>query len=199
MITLDIQGFQELQDQLMKELSALKSDKVVTVGIHEEAGNIESGDLTMASLGAIHEFGAEIKHPGGTSYGYASKAAADRDEVRFLKRGAGYMELGVTQAHTIDIPARPWLEPGVASATPEVLLTIQDGMEAGQSMDQILEAVGVVAAGKVKVYMTELKTPPNAASTIRKKGSSNPLIDSGAMRQSVTHQVSSDRVTEGLE
>lgn len=199
MITLDIQGFQELQDELAKELSALRSDRVVTVGIHEEAGNVESGDLTMASLGAINEFGADIKHPGGTSYGYASKAAADRDEVRFLRTGSGYMELGVTKPHNITIPARPWLEPGVASATQEVLLTIQDGMEAGQSMDQILEAVGVVAVGAVKVYMTELKTPPNAASTIRQKGSSNPLIDTGAMRQSVTHQVSIGPASEGLE
>lgn len=199
MIDLTIHGLQELQDELAKELNALKSDKVVTIGIHEEAGNVESGDITMAGLGATHEFGAEIKHPGGTSYGYASKAAANRDEVRFLKTGAGYMQLGVTQAHTIDIPARPWLEPGVASATPEVLLTIQDGMEAGQSMDQILETVGVVAAAKVKVYMTDLKTPPNAASTIRKKGSSNPLIDSGAMRQSVTHKVAVGPVSEGLE
>lgn len=199
MINLELIGFQELQDELSKELAALRSDKVVTVGIHEEAGDVESGDLTMASLGAINEFGADIKHPGGTSYGYASKAAADRDEVRFLKTGSGYMQLGVTQAHTIDIPARPWLEPGVASATPEVLLTIQDGMEAGQSMDQILEAVGVVAAAAVKVYMTELKTPPNAASTIRKKGSSNPLIDQGHMRAAVTHKVAIGPVTEGLE
>lgn len=199
MIELDIKGFQELQDELAKELNALKSDKLVTIGIHEEAGNVESGDITMAGLGATHEFGADIKHPGGTSYGYASKAAADRDEVRFLKKGSGYMELGTTQAHTINIPARPWLEPGVASATPEVLATIQDGMDEGKSMDQILEAVGVVAVGAVKVYMTELKTPPNAASTIRKKGSNNPLIDSGAMRQSVTHQVSIGPASEGLE
>ncbi|WP_212806132.1 hypothetical protein [Pseudomonas sp. Eqa60] len=199
MITLDIQGFQELQDELAKELSALRSDRVVTVGIHEEAGNVESGDLTMASLGAINEFGADIKHPGGTSYGYASKAAADRDEVRFLRSGSGYMELGVTKPHNITIPARPWLEPGVASATQEVLLTIQEGIEAGQSMDQILEAVGVVAEAAVKVYMTELRTPPNAASTIRQKGSSNPLIDTGAMRQSVTHKVSIGPASEGLE
>lgn len=199
MLMLSVEGFQELQDELVKELSALKSRKVVTIGIHEEAGDVESGDLTMASLGAINEFGADIKHPGGTSYGYATKAAADRDEVRFLKDGAGYMVLGVTQPHDINIPARPWLEPGVASATPEVLVTIQGGMDEGKTMDQILETVGVVAEGAVKVYMTELKTPPNAASTIRKKGSSNPLIDTGAMRQSVTHKVSIGPVTEGLE
>jgi hypothetical protein len=198
MINLELIGFQELQDELSKELAALRSDKVVTVGIHEEAGNVESGEITMAGLGATHEFGAEIKHPGGTSYGYASKAAADRDEVRFLKTGSGYMELALLR-RTSSISRHGHGEPGVASATPEVLLTIQDGMEAGQSMDQILEAVGAVAAGKVKVYMTDLKTPPNAASTIRKKGSSNLLIDSGAMRQSVTHQVSIGPASEGLE
>jgi hypothetical protein len=72
-------------------------------------------------------------------------------------------------------------------------------MDGGKSMDQILESVGVVASSAVKVYMTELKTPPNAASTIRKKGSSNPLIDTGAMRQSVTHQVAIGPASEGLE
>ncbi|WP_017903599.1 hypothetical protein [Pseudomonas asplenii] len=199
MITLEIQGFQELQAELEKELSALRSDRVVTVGIHEEAGDVESGDLTMASLGAIHELGADIKHPGGTSYGYASKAAADRDEVRFLRTGSGYMELGVTKPHNINIPARPWLEPGVAQATPKILEAIETGVAAGRSMDQVLGAIGVVAAAEVKVYMTELKSPPNAASTIRKKGSANPLIDTGAMRQSVTHQVSIGPATEGLE
>lgn len=199
MINLDLIGFQELEDAVSKELAALRSDKIVTVGIHEEAGNVESDDLTMASLGAIHEFGADIDHPGGTSYGYASKAAADRDQVRFLKKGTGYMELGVTGPHKINIPARPWLEPGVASGTDEILKTIQDGVEQGKDMDAILETVGVVAAGAVRVYMTELKTPPNAPSTIRKKGSANPLIDTGAMRQSVTHQVQGGKVEEGLE
>lgn len=199
MINLDLIGFQELEDAVSKDLAALRSDKIVTIGIHEEAGNVESDDLTMASLGAIHEFGADIDHPGGTSYGYASKAAADRDQVRFLKKGTGYMELGVTGPHKINIPARPWLEPGVASGTDEILKTIQDGVEQGKDMDAILETVGVVAAGAVRVYMTELKTPPNAPSTIRKKGSANPLIDTGAMRQSVTHQVQGGKVEEGLE
>lgn len=199
MIDLEIKDFQAIQDELSRELAKMRSDKVVTVGIHEEAGDVESGDLTMASLGATHEFGAKINHPGGTSYGYATKASADRDEVRFLKNGTGYMELGVTGPHTIEIPARPWLEPGVASATPEILETIQTGMEADRSLDQILESVGVVAAGAVKVFMTELKNPPNAASTIRKKGSDNPLIDSGAMRASVTHKVQIGPAEEGLE
>lgn len=199
MIEIDLIGFQELEDAVSKELGKLRSGKFVTVGIHEDAGAAESGDITMASLGAVHEFGADIDHPGGTSYGYATKAAAERDEVRFLKKGSGYMELGVTGPHKIKIPARPWLEPGVISATDEIMRAIETGIAADQSMDQILETAGVVAAGAVKVYMTELKTPPNAPSTIKKKGSANPLIDTGAMRASVNYKVQAQELQEGLE
>lgn len=197
-ITVSTIDFQAAQDAIRRELEKFRAKKIVTVGIHEEAGNVEDGSLTMAHLGAIQNFGADIDHPGGTSYGYASKAAADRGEVRFLKSGSGYMTLGETGPHRITIPARPWLEPGVASATQEIIETIADGIEDGKTPDETLEAVGLVAAGAVKQYMTDLKTPPNAASTIKKKGSANPLIDTGALRASVTHSVSSEHLEEGL-
>lgn len=189
---------QQARDAIQKALRELMTDKFVTVGIHEDAGNVESDDLTMAGLGAVHEFGADINHPGGTSYGYASKAASDRNEVRFLKSGQGYMELGVTSPHVIKIPARPWLNPGVASGNDEYLNIIATTMADGGTPEQALNKVGVVAVGKVQKYMTDLRSPPNAASTIEKKGSSNPLIDSGAMRQSVTYKIDSGKPTEGL-
>lgn len=197
-ISLSLIDFQKAQAELKKAMKDFAGGKVVTVGIHEEAGNVEDGNLTMASLGAVHEFGADIDHPGGTSYGYATQAAAEKGQVRFLKSGTGFLELGVTQPHKIEIPARPWLNPGVLSASKEILATIEDQIGQGKTLDETLEAVGVVASGQVRVYMTELKTPPNAASTIKKKGSANPLIDSGAMRASVTHQVASEPVEEGL-
>ena len=198
-ISLTLEDFQKFQDELAQEFKAFKQTSQVTVGIHEEEGNVESGDLTMAGLGAVHEFGADIDHPGGTSYGYATKAAADKDQVRFLKSGSGYMELGKTGPHKIKIPARPWLIPGVTSGTEKILTTIRDGLEDGLTLDQVNERVGVVAAGEVKKYMTELSSPPNAASTIRKKGSSNPLIDSGQMRSSVNYKVDSGDLSEGME
>ena len=200
-INLSVQNFQQVQDQLKKELDKLRSGKHVTVGIHESAGGVESSDLTMASLGAIHEFGAEINHPGGTSYGYATEADASAGKVRFLKSGQGYAELGVTGPHQINIPARPWLAPGVESGTREYIGIIESGVKDGKSPDMILETIGVIAVGKVQQYMTDLKTPPNAPSTIAKKGSSNPLIDSGAMRQSVTYVVQQGNALpdEGLE
>lgn len=198
-ISLTVEDFQKFQDELAQEFAEFKQAGSVTVGIHEEAGNVESDDLTMAGLGAVHEFGADINHPGGTSYGYATKAAAERGQVRFLKSGSGYMELGKTEAHQIKIPARPWLIPGVTTGTEKILQTIQNGLEDGLTLDQINDQVGAVAAGEVKKYMTDLKSPPNARSTIRQKGSSNPLIDSGAMRAAVTYKVGSDDLSEGME
>jgi hypothetical protein len=194
-ITIDAQ---KARDAITKALRELMTSKFVTVGIHEDAGNHESDDITNAALGAVHEFGADIDHPGGTSYGYASKAAADRNEVRFLKTGKGYVEIGVTQAHTVSIPARPWLNPGVASGNVEYLSIIEKTLAKGEPIENALNKVGIVAVGKVQKYMTELRTPPNAASTIKAKGSSNPLIDSGALRQSVTYKITPDKPTEGM-
>ena len=182
-ITLKVSNFQEVQEALKKALDEFRGSNTVLVGIHEAAGNVESGDLTMAKLGAIHEFGADIDHPGGTSFGYATERDAQDGKVRFLGTGQGFMELGVTGPHKITIPARPWLVPGVQSGTVDYLRVIEKGVKKGDNLDMVLERVGIVAVGKVQQYMTDLKTPPNAPSTIAKKGSSNPLISSGAMRE----------------
>ncbi|MEN0065940.1 MAG: hypothetical protein AAGA48_27615 [Myxococcota bacterium] len=52
-----------------------------------------------------------------------------------------------------------------------------------------LEQIGAIAVGDVQRTIVELRTPPNAPSTIAQKGSSNPLIDSGRLRQSIDYEV----------
>ena len=52
-----------------------------------------------------------------------------------------------------------------------------------------MEKVGQFVQGEVQRSILDLRTPPNAPSTIARKGSSNPLIDTGVMRQSVTYRV----------
>ncbi len=197
-ITTTVTGADDAIAAIDKALQEFMTDSFVTVGIHEDAGMHESDDITNAQLGAVHEFGADINHPGGTSYGFATKAAADRNEVRFLKSGTGYVELGVTGPHQIKIPARPWLLPGVQSGNADYIDIITRAMKDQIPLARALEQVGVVAASKVQLYMTNLKTPPNAPSTVKKKGSNNPLIDSGALRQSVTFKVTTNEPTEGI-
>lgn len=195
MINVTISGIEEAKRQLDREIKKLASDKTVLVGIHEDAGSTDDGDLTMAQLGAIQHFGADINHPGGTSYGYKTQKDAKEGKVRFLGKGKGYMELGVTKPHKITIPPRPWLDVGVQSGTQDYLEVIQNHSD---DIDNALEIIGQIAVGKVQDYMTNLSAPPNAKSTVAKKGSSNPLIDTGALRQSVTYSITNTKTKEGL-
>jgi hypothetical protein len=108
-------------------------------------------------------------------------------------------QLGATLHFGTDtIPARPWLDAGVAQGNKVYLDIIADGMEDELLPAQILEQVGVKAAATVQQYMTDLRDPPNAPETIRRKGSSNPLIDTGALRQSVTYKIQGGKPNEGI-
>lgn len=198
MININVPNFDKMREELTKALNKLNTNKFVTVGIHE-SDNARAGDgMTNAKLGAIQHYGATINHPGGTSYGYTSKKDMIAGKVRFLKSGTGHAEMGTTAAHTITIPPRPWLDTGLASVTPEIIDTIVDSIADGELMDQILNRIGVVAVAGVQNYMDELDSPPNAPGTIAKKGSDNPLIDTGELKQSVTYAITSNRPTEGL-
>ena len=55
-----------------------------------------------------------------------------------------------------------------------------------------LDMLGQQATRDIQQKITTLRDPPNAASTIAIKGSSNPLIDIGTLRNSIRH------VVEGL-
>ena len=131
-----------------------------------------------------------------------------------VPEGAGTYEDGLTIATVAAvnnfgsadgrIPARPFLAPAVEKGAPqyrrlaEVMLprVLSGQME----MRMLLEQMGQLAEGHVKQEITDLDSPPNAPSTIAKKGSSNPLIDTGALRQSIRYVIedSSDPIEEGI-
>ena len=96
-------------------------------------------------------------------------------------------------------PPRAFLDVGVASGNAEYLKIIADTLENDGDIDQALEQIGVVATAKVKQYMVALSAPPNATSTIMRKGSMNPLIDTGALVQSVNYAVQTGKPVEGIE
>lgn len=51
------------------------------------------------------------------------------------------------------------------------------------------EALGAWAQGELQTEIVNLRYPPNSPVTVKMKGSSNPLIDTGFMRLSVTWRV----------
>ncbi|MFT0547490.1 hypothetical protein ACMHYO_14305 [Allopusillimonas ginsengisoli] len=190
-----ITGLQEVQRALKKEIDKLRTPHYALVGIHQSAGvEPDSDGMTVATLGAIQHFGADINHPGGTRY-----QTTPGGKARFVSNDFVGPVSGVTQPHTIKIPARRWLDVGAEAGTKEYLETIQEGIEDGLDSKQIMARVGVEAVGAIQNYMEDLDSPANAASTIRKKGSSNPLVDSGNLVQSVTSTVVAKKSKEGME
>lgn len=161
--------------------------KFVDIGIQPD----ETEELLK--IAAIHEFGGTIQHPGGTPYGYKTQKDAEKGQVRFLKKGEGYMVLGETQPHTIEIPARPYIRSTVdtqsetyGKAAESLGKKIMDGKlhkaDALALMGQKIEA-------DIKRTIIELRSPPNAPATIRKKGSDNPLVDTGLLGGSIRYIV----------
>jgi hypothetical protein len=56
------------------------------------------------------------------------------------------------------------------------------------SVRQALSQLGEYMTGKMKLRVLTLRIPPNAPSTIARKKSNNPLIDTGTYRNSITHR-----------
>lgn len=124
-----------------------------------------------------------------------------------IHEDAGMHEGGITNAQlgatlnygTDKIPPRPWLVPGAESGRKEQIEAFAETfVKTGGNSEAALEAAAATAVGNVQQYMTDLKDPPNAPSTIAKKGSSNPLINTGSLRSSVTYKINNVKPEEGL-
>jgi len=84
---------------------------------------------------------------------------------------------------------RAWFDENVdvLQATMERLIgQVVEGKISGRAA---LETIGGYVVTHVQAYMVDLKTPPNAPSTIARKGSSNPLIDTGQLKDAITWRV----------
>ena len=87
------------------------------------------------------------------------------------------------------IPARPFLDVSIQNKKDTLADSAKRYLQRGETPDQVVKRLGVQAVGIVQEYITDLREPPNAPSTIRRKKSSNPLIDTGQMRQAVTFKL----------
>lgn len=104
-----------------------------------------------------------------------------------LAEVAAYNELG-----TSSTPARPFMrksfenhEKELQNACDQVNKTLVKGGTTQQALDEL----GAFVKGLVQEEIVNGDFAPNAESTIAKKGSERPLIDTGFMRQSVNYQV----------
>lgn len=83
------------------------------------------------------------------------------------------------------IPERPFMIPAGNKAANKTINITVHSIAGGMDEQQALSKAGELFVGFIQKEITNLKEPPNAESTILKKGSSNPLIDTGLMRSKV--------------
>lgn len=104
---------------------------------------------------------------------------------------AAWMEFG-----TETIPERSFIRAWFDAAEPhlrEDLRKLMESVVAGKrTKEEALELLGMRAVGQIQERISAGVPPENAPSTIAKKGSATPLIDSGALRSSINFRVEND-------
>lgn len=105
---------------------------------------------------------------------------------------AAVHEFGTLDGH---IPARPFIGGTYDVKREDYVKMIRKGLDkvliGKQTIEGLLGRVGLKFASDVKktVIGSEFQLLPNAPETIRRKGSDVPLVDTGRLVNSVTHEV----------
>lgn len=88
-----------------------------------------------------------------------------------------------------NVPARPFLATNYernsrryGDQAERVFAAVLRGQ---MTVDEALQSLGAVQASDVKTTITNWTTPPNAPSTVARKGENDPLVDSRTMRDHV--------------
>lgn len=118
----------------------------------------------------------EVEKAEGAAVDVGIPADAGADDGTDLAAVAAFNEFGTPSA-----PARPFMR-GAFDENQHKLSRTQERLwnqvlRGRISTDEALAILGEEHQGEVQDFMTALDTPANAEETIRRKGSSNPLID----------------------
>lgn len=146
-----------------------------------EVGVFGEEESFLLMIANVHEYGMEIEVTEKMRRWYALAAS----EV-------GLPPLRADTTH-ITIPERSFLrstfdesEEKIADiATNLISRVIALEMDAQSAMEKI----GQFMVGEIQKKMRSVDSPPNHPLTTERKGSSNPLIDTGRLRQSITYRV----------
>lgn len=161
--------------EMFKEISGKKA--AVEVGwfenqIYEE--NTESFYSLKPKPNSI-----TMKNPSGTPRKFY------KSEAKPIAQVAIHNEFGVPERN---IPPRPFMKRAVDGNIRKWKKMIRDELPQMKKMDLRIMAIRLAGVVKKDIQrsINELMFPPNAPSTVKRKGFNNPLVDTGTMRDTVT-------------
>lgn len=139
-----------------------------------KVGLFGGGDVVM--IGAVHEFGVEI-------------LVTDKMRAWFAANGYPLKK----ETTVIKIPERSWLRSGYDENIDKIARKIEqllpDVIEGNVNPKLFMDAIGMEFAGLIQKKMRDLKEPPNSDMTVERKGSDNPLIDTGRLVGAIRHEI----------
>lgn len=116
---------------------------------------------------------------------YPSEDGSDAPTVAEV---AAWNEYGTENA-----PARPFMRQTLKNREEDVIRhghsQVKKELKGSYNAQTTLNAMGAYVKGCIQKEIVDGEFEPNAPSTIAKKGSEKPLIDTGRMRQSVTYVI----------
>lgn len=150
---------------------------------------VSGGDRIGQNLRSLRE---RLQRNSGVYVGVPQGAGQYEDGTPIAVIAAVH-EFGSADGH---IPERSFLRAPLRGGQDRFKQIFQAGLPqvvSGElSMFQLMSQVGAAGAGTSQEAIAQGISPPNAQSTVDQKGSSTPLVDTGRLRQSITHVVEGD-------
>ena len=155
--------------EIIKNLQKLNGKKI-KVGVFGDDGS----DLVM--IARVHEYGCEIPVTQKMRAWFAANGYPLKKETTVIR-----------------IPERSFFRSGydenIDTISKKIEEMVPDVIAADVDPKVFMDAIGMEFAGLIQKKMRDLKDPPNSQMTIERKGSSNPLIDTGRLVGSIRHEV----------
>lgn len=163
----------------------------IYVGIPQKESSRKGGEINNAELLYIHTHGIRQR---------SMIREMEADMAQGMKYSKAYSLY--IQSHGSPLwhaPPRPVLEPAIKAnreAIAQKFKRIYQATAQGNepAAENAITAVGLFAQNACRAWFTDPRNgwPANSPETVRRKGSSNPLIDTGSMRKAITYVVRSD-------
>ena len=180
-------------DTISKGLASAGGQPSVSVGFLEGSSYPDGTSLPLVA--AIQEFGGTIKREPGQVTVFRKMSG---DGTHFLRNGrfvkrrdSNFSTTHATPAYSSTIPPRPYFRNMIKQngpGWPKAIALLLKNNEYNAA--KVLGLVGQLIKGQLQQSILSNTPPPNAPSTIARKGHSRTLVDSGHMVQSVDYEIS---------
>lgn len=200
-------GVFKTRDDVAKCLASIKrlTGMQVLVGVPSEKAQRDEdaeGPINNAQLAYIHTYGATIQvaeHETTINRKLNADGSFGKNGQFVKASKANFASTHTVPAHEIEIPARPFLVPGIENAQPKLVPKLRAAAKLAVQGDfpgaeKKLHECGLIAQNSVRAVIGAGIAPPLAASTLRNRrarGRSGdvPLIDTAELRNSITYVV----------